>query len=185
MRLFAAIEIPPEIRESLWGLTEGLPGADWVDPETYHITLRFIGDAGRAETEEIDQALSELSTPGFALSLAGVDFFQTAGRPRSLWAGVSRSPPLLQLARRIDRVIVEGGRNPEERAFTPHVTIARLSDIGAPQVMRFVGQHALYRSPPFAVDRFTLFESRQGKGGPAYAPLADYALGGAVRPCIF
>jgi 2'-5' RNA ligase len=176
MRLFVALEVPAEIRETLWALAENLPGADWVDPETYHITLRFIGEAGRGEAEEIDEALCALAAPGFDLALAGVDFFQTAGRPRSLWAGVARSPALTHLARKIDRAIVQCGRDPEDRAFTPHVTIARLSDILLPRVMQYVGENALYRSPGFAIDRFTLFESRQGKGGPVYVPLADYAL---------
>jgi len=56
------------------------------------------------------------------------------------------------------------------------VTIARLHDTPLVSAMAFVQQKALFRAPAFAVDRFTLFESRQGNGGPAYIPLADYPL---------
>jgi len=176
VRLFAAIGIPADIQEWLLALPGGLPGADWVDAETAHVTLRFIGEVGRGHAEEIDTALAEISAPGFEMALAGIDFFQTAGRPRVLWAGVEAPAELAYLARKIDRTVVETGLPSEDRSFTPHVTVARLRDASLPQVMRFVTGHALFRTPPFAVDRFTLFESRQGKGGPAYFPLADYPL---------
>jgi 2'-5' RNA ligase len=176
MRLFAAIAVPEEIGEALAAMTGGLPGADWVDPDSYHVTLRFIGEVGRAHAEEIDAALADIAAPAFALSLAGIDFFQTASRPRTLWARVEPSPALGHLARKIDRAVVQTDLPPEDRAFTPHVSIARLRDAALPAVMNFITRHALFRAPPFTVDRFTLFESRQGSGGPVYAPLADYEL---------
>jgi 2'-5' RNA ligase len=178
MRLFAAIGIPDDIGEDLLALSCGMPGADWTDPDTYHITLRFIGEVGRAHAEEIDAALAGVAAPAFDLALAGVDFFQTAGRPRTLWARVEPSPALAHLARKIDRAVAGTGLPREDRAFTPHVTIARLRGAALPDAMDFVQRHALFRAPPFTVDRFTLYESRQGRGGPVYVPLADYGLGG-------
>jgi len=177
MRLFVAVMLPEEIREQLWSLSEGLPGADWTDPDTYHITLRFIGEVGRAHAQEIDAALADITAPEFAISLAGVDFLQTAGRPRVLWARVEPSPALAHLARKLDRAVALTDLPSEERAFTPHVTIARLRDAPLPKVMQFVQHNALFRAGPFPIDRFSLFESRQGKGGPVYHRLADYGLG--------
>jgi 2'-5' RNA ligase len=179
MRLFVGIALPDSVGAALWGLAGGLDGADWVDPGSYHITLRFIGEVGRADAEEIDAALAELVAPRFALSLAGIDIFQTAGRPRTLWARVEKAPPLLHLVRKVERAIVQAGRPPEDRSFTPHVTLARLRDASMPAVMRFIADHALFRSGSFPVDHFTLFESRQGGGGPAYHRLADYDLAAA------
>jgi len=176
MRLFVGIKLPEPVAESLWSRCEGFPGADWTDPDTYHVTLRFIGEVGRAHAEEIDDALSELAVPGFAMTLAGVDFFQTAGRPRVLWARVEPSPALTLLARKIDRAVVQTELPPEERTFTPHVSIARLRDAPLPRVMEFVQRNALFRVDPFPVDRFILFESRQGRSGPVYHALAEYIL---------
>jgi 2'-5' RNA ligase len=176
MRLFAAIGIPEEIGDSLAALMGGLPGADWVDPPSYHITLRFIGEVGRAHAEEIDAELAEISARPFDLSLAGIDFFHTGGRPRTLWARVEPSRALAGLARKVDRAVVHTDLPPEDRAFTPHVTLARLRDVAMPKLMEFVQANALLRLPPFGVDHFTLFESRQGGGGPVYHKLADYPL---------
>jgi 2'-5' RNA ligase len=176
MRLFVAIPVPAETGERLWALTGGLEGAWWMPPETYHLTLRFIGDADRHEAADLDAALAEIAFPGFDLSLAGIDFFGTASRPRVLYARVDGSLPLNQLARKIDRAARQAELPREDRAFTPHVTIARLRDVSLVATMAFVQQRALFRAPPFTVDHFTLYESRQGGGGPAYIPLADYPL---------
>ena len=181
MRLFVGIAIPAEIGERLWSLTGGVPGAHWMEPETYHLTLRFIGDAGRPQAEELHDMLAMIAFPAFEMALSGIDYFGTSSRPRVLWAGVDPSLPLHQLARKVDRATRQAELPREERAFTPHVTIARLHDTSMVEAMAFIQQKALFRAPPFAVTQFSLFESRQGNGGPAYFPLADYPLA-AVAP---
>ncbi|HTJ64437.1 MAG TPA: RNA 2',3'-cyclic phosphodiesterase [Alphaproteobacteria bacterium] len=180
MRLFVGIAIPPSVGGKLWSLTSGLPGARWMPPETYHLTLRFLGDAGRPQAEELDAMLSMVAMPAFELALAGIDYFGTAGRPRVVWAGVDPSLPLHQLARRVDRAARQADFPREDRGFTPHVTLARLQETSLVELMAFIQQKALFRAPPFLVEQFTLFESRQGGGGPAYIPLADYPL--SVEP---
>jgi 2'-5' RNA ligase len=176
MRLFVGIAIPAEVGLALDALAGGVPGADWIDPASYHVTLRFIGEVGRSHAEEIDAALAEIVAPGFGLSIARIDLFQTAGRPRTLWAGVDHCAALNHLARKIDRAVVRTDLPAEDRAFTPHVTIARLRKATLPDVMTFIERHALFRAPHFSVDRFTLYESRQGGGGPVYIPLVEYGL---------
>lgn len=179
MRLFVGIAIPPEIGERLWALTGGVKGARWMPPETYHLTLRFIGEAGRPQAEELDAMLRTIEASAFELALAGVNYFGTASRPRVLWAGVDPSLPLHQLARKVDRAARQAEFPRDDRAYTPHVTIARLHDTSLVEAMAYVQQKALFRAPPFTVEHFTLFESRQGKAEPAYIPLADYPLIGA------
>src|SRR5689334_6214104 len=106
MRLFVGIAIPTDIRERLRMLSGGVPGARWVEPESYHLTLRFIGEADRPTAERIDLALSELSAPAFELELQGVGQFGTGRKSRALWAGVAASPALAHLARKVDRAVV-------------------------------------------------------------------------------
>jgi 2'-5' RNA ligase len=177
MRLFVAIEIPADIRERLRAMSGGVPGARWTEAESYHLTLRFIGEADPPTAEHIDLLLSELSAPAFDLELAGIGQFNSGRRARSLWVGVAPTPALAHLARKIDRAVVAAGLPPDDRTFTPHVTIARLKDSPMDRVMRFLSENALFRAPAFAVDRFTLFESRQGKERAVYVPLAEYLLG--------
>jgi 2'-5' RNA ligase len=176
MRLFVGIEIPVDIRERLRSMTGGVPGARWTEPESYHLTLRFIGEADRPTAERIDLMLSELSAPAFELELQGVGQFGTGRNSRALWVGVATSPALVHLARKVDRAVVAAELPADDRNFTPHVTIARLKDSPIDRIMRFLSENALFRAPAFAVDRFTLFESRQGKGHAVYVPLADYPL---------
>jgi len=176
MRLFVGIAIPPEIGEMLWSLSGGLSGARWMPQETYHLTLRFLGDAGRPQAEEFHERLSAVDMPGFEIALGGIDYFGTSSRPRVLWVGVDPSLPLNQLARKINRAARQAEFRGDDRGFTPHVTIARLSNTSLVEVMAFVQQKALFRAPPFPVTQFTLFESRPGSGAPAYIPLADYPL---------
>jgi 2'-5' RNA ligase len=160
----------------LSSLTGGVPGAHWMEPETYHLTLRFIGDADRHQATELDVALAKIAYPEFDLALSGIDYFGTTSRPRVLWAGVDPSLPLHQLARKVDRAARQTELPREDRSFTPHVTIARLHDTSMLEAMTFIQQRALFRAPPFAVTQFSLFESRHGNGGPAYISLADYPL---------
>src|SRR6201990_1459449 len=64
-RLFAGLEIPAEIGETLSNLRGGLPGARWIDPENYHVTLRFIGDIDGMSANEIDSMLFRINRKPF------------------------------------------------------------------------------------------------------------------------
>src|SRR5260370_22238054 len=59
-RIFTALEIPREIAFSLSMLRGGLPGARWIDPENYHLTLRFIGDVDDVLAHEIASLLDQV-----------------------------------------------------------------------------------------------------------------------------
>ena len=81
MRLFVALDLPWELRQRLAALSGGgIPGARWVPPENYHLTLRFIGETPGHRAEEIDIALATLRARGFSLTLAGVGTFAKGGR---------------------------------------------------------------------------------------------------------
>ena len=62
-RLFTGLEIPPAVAQSLSMMRGGLPGARWIDPENYHVTLRFIGEVDGRDANMIDDALSAISAP--------------------------------------------------------------------------------------------------------------------------
>src|SRR5215475_2786696 len=124
LRLFVGIGFPPELKLQLSLLCSGVPGAKWVDPGNFHLTLRFIGEIGEDIAADIDNALSRLRAPRFVLQISGVGVF--GDKPRSLWAGVERSPELVGLRDKIEQALIRTGLAPEPRKFTPHVTLARL-----------------------------------------------------------
>ena len=79
MRLFVALDLPFDLRERLTGLATGLPGARWLPPENFHLTLRFLGEMPSHRAEELDGALAAMRCRGFQLQLRGVGVFEKAG----------------------------------------------------------------------------------------------------------
>jgi len=174
-RLFTALEIPRQIGESLAIMRGGLPGARWIDPENYHLTLRFIGDIDDALARDIAGLLGRVQRPPFELRLDGLASF--GGRkPRALVASATPVAPLMELQAEHERLLQRLGLEPEGRKYTPHVTLARLRESSSRQVADYLATRAHYRSSAFEVSRFVLFSSRASVGGGPYVVEADYPL---------
>ena len=176
MRLFVALDLPQEARARLVRLATGLPGARWLPPENYHLTLRFLGEMPGHRAEEVDSALSALRGRGFILQLRGVGMFEKGGRPYALWAGGERNAQLEHLQAKVETAVQRIGFEPERRRFTPHVTVARLDNAPHVKLAEWVQAHNLLRTEPMAVEHFTLFSSRLGKDGAVYTPEVEYGL---------
>ncbi len=172
LRLFVGIGLPPDLKLRISLLCTGVPKARWVDAGNFHLTLRFIGEVDEGVASDIDAALLRLSAPRFSLALAGVGQFGT----RMLWVGVEKNPVLLQLQAKGESALQRAGIPPEGRRYTPHVTLARLRQPLGPRVPAFLAEHALFRAPPFDVDRFSLIASYLTKNGAIYEDQADYPL---------
>src|SRR5258708_39858979 len=94
-RLFVGIGFPPELKLRLSLLRSGVPGAKWVDPGNFLLTLRFIGEPGKDIAADIDDALSRLRIRRFTLQIAGTGVFGGGDRPRNLWVGGERTSELV------------------------------------------------------------------------------------------
>jgi RNA 2',3'-cyclic 3'-phosphodiesterase len=173
LRLFVGIALPPELKLRLSLLCSGVPGARWVDPGNYHLTLRFIGEVDEGLASDIDAALLQIRAPRFEVALAGVGRFGD----RMLWVGVDKSPPLVHLRDKVESALVRLGLPAETRRYAPHVSLARLRNASEAKLEAFIAQHALFRAAPFAVERFSLVASYLTKSGAIYEDQADYALG--------
>lgn len=174
-RLFTGIEIPPDIGESLSLLRGGLPGARWVDPENYHLTLRFIGDVDDPTAHEVASMLGRVKRGPFDLHLQGLSSF--GGRkPRAVVASVPPNQPLLEVQAEHERLLQRIGLEPEGRKFTPHVTLARLRDSSSREVADYLASRGLFRTPAFHVPRFVLYSARESVGGGPYVVEASYPL---------
>jgi 2'-5' RNA ligase len=175
-RLFTALEIPPHVAQSLAMMRGGLPGARWIDPENYHLTLRFIGDIDDALAHDIAGMLGRVRRTPFELYLDGLSSF--GGRkPRALVATAAPITPLMEMQAEHERILQRLGLEPEGRKYTPHVTLARLRDSSSHQVADYLSARGYYRSASFQVSRFVLFSSRASVGGGPYLVEAEYPLG--------
>jgi 2'-5' RNA ligase len=174
-RLFTAIEIPADVAQTLTFMRGGLPGARWIDPENYHITLRFIGDVDVTVAHDVASMLDMINRAPFDLRLDGLASF--GGRkPRAVFAEVAQSQALMELQAEHERLMQRVGLQPEGRKFTPHVTLARLRDSSSRQVADYLSERGSFRSAPFRVERFVLYSSRDSVGGGPYVVEADYPL---------
>ncbi|MGZ6253516.1 MAG: RNA 2',3'-cyclic phosphodiesterase [Candidatus Binataceae bacterium] len=178
LRLFVAFSLPDGVIARLSMLCSGVPGARWVEPENMHVTLRFIGEVDETTAAEIDHALSAIEAPAFSTSLAGINTFGKDHKAHTLWVGVQPSPALTHLQAKVESAIVRSGQPSEQRKFTPHVTLARMTKPEMTRLQNYIEGNALFSAGPFSVDQFTLYESQPGNGGPVYTPLADYSLQG-------
>ena len=175
MRLFVALALPDAVADGLVMLQGGIPGARWSTREQLHLTLRFIGEVDGRDAQAIDDALASIRAPRFTLELKGVGEFG-GKNPRALWAGVRDDELLMHLQRKIESAVQRVGIEPEERKFSPHVSLARLKGAPRERIITFLASHALYASEPFAVNAFILYSSTLTPNGSLYRAERSYRL---------
>ncbi len=174
-RLFTALEIPIETALRLTDLQGGLPGARWISPENFHLTLRFVGDVDGTTADRISDILGAVDRPSFELQLTGLGAFG-GRRPRTIFAQVRTNAALRELQAEQERLFQRLGLPPESRKFTPHVTLARLRNGRPQEVADYLALRGGFTGPPFAVSRFVLFSSRDSVGGGPYIVEQAYPL---------
>jgi len=174
-RIFIGVEIPAEVSQSLSILRGGLPGARWIDPENYHLTLRFIGDVDDVVARDVMQMLGGITRRPFEIALNGLDQFG-GKKPRAVFVAVAANGPLAELQAELERILQRIGLPPEQRKFTPHVTLARLRDASSRDVADYLSIRGAFKTPPFSITRFVLFSSRASTGGGPYVIEAAYPL---------
>ena len=173
-RLFVAIRPPETVRELLLDLMEGMPGMRWQEDDQFHLTLRFIGEVERPVAEDIAAALKFIRFDRFSIALDGVGKFEKR-RNGALWAGVQPKDSLRSLAAKVERACQSAGLEPEQRAYHPHITLARWKG-RAPGLDRFLELHAGLSSDAWEVGEFILYESRLGRDGAHYEPVESFRL---------
>jgi 2'-5' RNA ligase len=175
-RLFTGLEIPEGVAIALASLRGGLPGARWVEPQNYHVTLSFIGEVDGGVAREVAQALDEIEAAPVTIRFTRLDGFGGA-RPRTLIAAIERTPELQALQAAGERALARAGVETEGRRYTPHVTLARLRGTRAEELARSIAETPSVEGITFDARRFVLYSARPGGGGP-YVVEQAYPLGG-------
>jgi len=175
--LFVGRSVPEDVAHDLAAMANGMSGARWTEPENMHVTLRFIGEVPEVDAEEIHHELGRLTAKPFSYDISGFDTFGQGRKAHALFARVALTPEFELLQGRVEAAVARAGQPRETRKYKPHVTVARLNNPAPDRLQQFIEANNLFRADHIAVDHFILYESRLGKGGPAYFPLQDYALG--------
>ena len=184
MRLFTGFDLPEEIIAVLERVQRDLrPKAriHWSPPRNMHITTKFVGEWPETRLRELEDALRRVPTPGvLTLGVRGLGFFPNAGAPRVFWAGVEAPAVLAALAGETNRALARLGIEAERRAYSPHLTLARIIKEPAPLDALREAVAALPSTDfgEFTADRFWLYHSRLAPSGSVYTKLSDYPLAG-------
>lgn len=175
-RLFVALELPENVKHRLAELQCGLPGARWIDPDSLHLTVRFIGEVSPDDAEEIHDALVAVRSPQFQLRFRRFGTFGHSTKAHSLWLGVDPCEDLMRLRGRVDHALSAAGIARESRKYVPHVTLARLRGVADEQLAGFISDLSNAGDMQVEIDQFVLFSSTLTPNGSKYLPVADYPL---------
>jgi len=180
MRLFTGLDLPAEVANNLEGLLARLrPTARiaWSPPANLHITTKFIGEWPENRLPELQSALSVLaSRPVIQVSIRRVGFFPNPHSPRNFWCGIE-APGLAELAADTDRAAARLGIASERRAFSPHLTLARIKERPNLQALReAVAALPSLEFGKFTASAFFLYRSTLRPTGSVYTKLAEFPL---------
>ncbi len=134
LRAFIAVEIPAGIQNAIAQSTVSLKNAlpktlvRWVAPQNVHLTIKFLGDISPVHLERLAETLRvEAASHGmFSMSVGGIGAFPNPRRARVIWIGLQAPPALEALQRGVEAAAAQQGYAPEERSFSPHLTIGRV-----------------------------------------------------------
>lgn len=176
IRAFVALELPAQTRARLAAAIEDLrprvAGARWVRAEGIHLTLRFLGPSAPETLERLKPQLlaAAAACPVAEVRLEGFGLFPERGAPRVLWVAAPLPPACLDLQRACEKAAVACGYAPEDRVFSPHLTLGRWRD-RAPRPDLPSRDLGLAR-----LDSLVLCSSELRPGGAVYTPLASFPL---------
>jgi 2'-5' RNA ligase len=178
MRLFVAIDIPAEVLNNLstWlDRVKPLAKITWSPAENLHITTKFIGEWPEARLDEMKTALATVAiTDPIDIEIRGLGWFPNPGHPRVFWAGIEAGDALRNLARATEQTTAQLGVPVEERAYSPHLTLARIRN---PAVLDSLREAASKRDAHsfgrFRASAFYLYLSAGGR----YTRLKEFGPG--------
>ena len=190
MRFFVALDIDPEIRERIAAFRNQMrmlaPDVRWVGPETFHVTLQFLGETKKAD--EIRRALKEVKAEAVQLTFRNAGFFPNPRAPRVFWVGIESDQHLERLADSVAKATRPLGFERDAGPYTPHLTLAR-SGSGRPRPVpgerpasgfdRVRDELAKLPQPDFGTmtaHEFYLYESHLSPAGARYEKRASYLL---------
>ena len=184
-RMFCAFELPESLRvrinEHAERVREAVPEAvaSWSRPDNIHLTMKFFGNVDQAKVAVISEALArvaeEFSPIGITVSGTGV--FPRPSRPQVLWIGINeRTGALAKLQKRVEDECAREGFPKEDRAFRPHLTIARIRNPHNANLLAEAHVRLEFASVEVNFSELVLFRSELSPKGSKYTPISRSRL---------
>jgi 2'-5' RNA ligase len=194
IRGFVAVNFSSTLRLTLADVVAQLvkaapPAAvKWVEAETIHLTLKFLGDIPASGVQTIAGALTGpvSALPAFEFTAQGLGCFPNARRPRVVWVGIDDAggKKMKTLQSAVEAALNPLGYPPEDRPFSAHITLGRVRREAAPRDAARVGE--MITAQPAArwgvekVEAIHLMKSELRRSGPVYTPLSAARLSSAL-----
>jgi 2'-5' RNA ligase len=182
MRLFFAIKIPksPELQAVAQTLRGWSSAVRVVDPDQWHLTLRFLGDTDSEQQTDLKIAAADIASrvEPFTLSTNGIGAFSRRGQLSVIWIGIAVPPELQQLHDELERAAVTIGFLPDRHPFRPHLTLGRLKSKPPIQLRRWLDSQENIPYATVAVESLALIQSELTPQGSIYATVQTWPLTG-------
>jgi RNA 2',3'-cyclic 3'-phosphodiesterase len=194
MRTFVALDLEAEIRRRIQDFVNQVRGlapmGRWVSPESLHVTLKFIGEKPEDVVEQIKLGLASIHATSFQLRFSGAGFFPAPKSARVFWIGLDADEGLDRLANAVNESLAQIGIAREDRAFSPHLTLARASGgSGAPgggkgdgpnrqfaKLQEFLEEHPAPDFGSLTAREYFLYRSQLSSKGAQYTKIARFEL---------
>ncbi|XXJ21366.1 RNA 2',3'-cyclic phosphodiesterase [Desulfovibrio caledoniensis] len=179
-RLFIGIGLPGTYRQSLSPIIKALSGltdasVNWSKPDTWHLTLKFLGETDKARIPAIKAALAAVDFAAFPLRAGGAGAFPDARRPKVLWLGLAEGgEQAASLALSIEDALAAIDIPREKKPFRPHLTLGRVRKPAPGDWTPVLDTAATHPWPSFTVEKFTLWQSTLTPEGAIHTPLAEF-----------
>lgn len=181
MRLFIGIDLPKTTKDRLdllIGQLRTLAHLKWSPAYNLHLTTKFIGEWPQNRLDELVAKLKAVPAPDrVEIAVQGLGWFPNPHRPRVFWAGVKASPSLAQLAHATEDACAQLGVAKEARAFSPHLTLARVKDaVPLASLQQAIAELESVDFGSFVATSHVLYLSEPGPSGSIYTPLAEFPI---------
>ena len=187
VRTFVAIDLDAQTRKACEEVTQKLSGlvegVRWVNNDTMHLTLKFLGDVEDRELHDVCRTAKEVArefTP-FSLTCRGLNAFPTPQKPTTIWMGVQdESESIVPMQKQLETVLFERLGVPIElRSYKPHITLGRNNARGKrlPALSDALVAASDEDFGILGVDQLVVYSSELTRNGPVYTVLARCDLG--------
>ncbi|MBX2998679.1 MAG: RNA 2',3'-cyclic phosphodiesterase [Caldilineaceae bacterium] len=194
MRTFIAIDLPELLKKQMGALQVEIQGAlgedgalNWANPQKMHVTLRFLGETDDRQRDHLAHRLKKIAQDQspFDLHLVGIGAFPNWPRMRVLWTGIEGDlTQLKQLQAEVEKAAQACGFAAEERAFSPHITLARVDRNAATRQVQHMGEFlrgwaqtsGKRKWGSWRADELIHMRSQLQPDGAVYTPLRHFPL---------
>jgi RNA 2',3'-cyclic 3'-phosphodiesterase len=181
-RLFIGIKITPanSLENIFYNLKKDLSQSNikWVDPQNFHLTLKFLGDVKENYINSLVMLLEQIACNSqiFNLESTEIGYFGRTKHPRVIWYGFNSNDRLLNLQSSIDESLAELGFDKEKKSYSPHLTLGRIKNIVPNNDLKKLLSTLDPLPEIYPITGFSLIESNLKKEGPEYKVLRHFNL---------